>query len=81
MDTEMDFIEENKEEYLGANEKDFLSWINYNVGINIVFNDRTYATEKVEIMLFLKERYWKEYLDDIEHALKADKEKEVSLHS
>jgi len=79
MDTELDVREQTREEYLGANEKDFLNWIFYNTGVRIIFHDLTSASEKVRLMMYLKSEYWNDYMNDIVDAVKVDFEKVRSI--
>lgn len=73
MDTELDTIEQNKPEILGATEKRFLEWINYNVGIEIRFHDKCYVTERFDMMQYLIDTYWKDYIHDLEWAYQDSK--------
>jgi len=76
-DTEMgELINDSKELYLNANEVGFLEWLNFSLGIRISFADYAPADEKWNVINFLKEAYWKEYIDCLEISDKAKIEKE-----
>lgn len=79
MDTEADYVREMTEQNLGANEQEFLFWLKDNIGIEVYFKNDCYALDKVDLMIYLKGMYWKDYLTNLHYIARADSEKFKSV--
>lgn len=76
MDTEADFLKQSREEFLKPTEEEFKDWLLGLSGeddIEIMWAFRDNNRYQIEVY---RDRYWEDYLDDLEQAMGTLKEDE-----
>ena len=76
MDVESDFVNPSREEFLGATEQGFLEYLREQ-GVVVLFDQFIYRSVRRRTMDALRDQFWPEYLDGLEHAWRTEYEKKV----
>ena len=76
MDTDVDHIKQSREEFLGANEEEFLEYLK-GEGVTVFFAWGTYRATKRRAIDALRDMFWAEYLDSLEHSFNVDREQKL----